>query len=174
MIAGSIDGRIESPEAAELVLIGCGSDCAGDDSVGLEIVRRIGGFERYERRFTAPEEATTEVRGIVSGVPYLLFVDAVSTTSRPGAIHLVSLPNASVRPRNLDCATIPPQARAALLGIEVEALTTGPELSDPVARAADFVVANIESLQRQVLTHEHENLPLAVHILAPERDLVHA
>lgn len=156
----------------ELLIVGCGEDGAGDDAVGLEIVRRVSSV-REEKRFSAPGEATASLRSVASGHPYLLFVDAVSMTSLPGTVHLLSLPNDEIRPRNLDPAAVPPGARAALLGIEIGSVAPGP-LSEAVANAADFVVANIDALERQVLLHEHEKRAIALRVLAPERELAHA
>lgn len=163
----------KSVEQVELVVVGCGTDGAGDDAVGLEIVRRVSAPDRLEQTFNAPDETASALNTVASRSSYLLFVDSVSTTSRPGTIHLVSLPSDIVHPRNLDPAAIPPGVKAALLGIEIDSATDG-ALSEAVSRAADFVVANIESIERQVLTHEHDQLPLAIHILAPEKDFEHA
>jgi Ni,Fe-hydrogenase maturation factor len=161
-------------ESVQLVVVGCGVDGGGDDAVGLEIVRRIASADAFECSFQAPEDSDGEVRQIAAGDSYLLFVDAVVTRSRPGAIHLVSLPNSGLEPRNLMSASLSGAKHAALLAIEIPEVRTGPGLSEVVARAADFVVANFDSLQRQVLVHEHDNLPLAIHILAPENEPLHA
>ena len=149
-------GKYQGREGAHLLVVGCGNPMAGDDSAGVEIVRRLRG-----RRNCACQLSTTPNAGIdlLDGSPaadVILFVDAVSSGAPPGALHLVPLPSQDIEPRMLSSVsshgwglaetlelaralgrTLP---RLFLLGVEVSGVEPGAPRSPAVEHAIAFVV----------------------------------
>ncbi|MBZ5514656.1 MAG: hydrogenase maturation protease [Acidobacteriia bacterium] len=139
-----------------LRVVGCGNPWAGDDSAGIEIVRRLrerGGCrcELLER----PQEGV-ELMDVLRDVEAVLFIDAVSSGAAAGTLHLVPLPSACVVTRTLGAISthgwglpetlwlmaslrqrIP---RLALLGVEIEQALAGAPRSAAVESAIRSVV----------------------------------
>ncbi|MBZ5542863.1 MAG: hydrogenase maturation protease [Acidobacteriia bacterium] len=144
-------------------VVGCGNAWAGDDSAGLEIVRRLeerGGCpcELLER-----PQAGVELMEVLRGVETVLFLDAVSSGAPAGTLHLVPLPSAVIVPRTLGAISshgwglaetlrlmaalrhrIP---RLGLLGVEIEAALPGTPRSAPVESAIQVVVERFAAFE---------------------------
>lgn len=90
-----------SKAGKRLRVVGCGNPYAGDDSAGLEIVRRLreqwgGSCELLDR-----PQAGLELLDCLRGVDVVLFVDAVSSDEPPGTLHLLPLPSPELQARGL-------------------------------------------------------------------------
>jgi hydrogenase maturation protease len=153
-----------------LLIVGCGNPAAGDDSAGLEIVRRLselGGCGCELRAETAPG---VELLDVFSLADVILFVDAVTSGGAPGTLYLTSLPARDLEPRALSSLsshgwglaealklahalgrTIP---RLFLLGIEAGTVAQGAPRSPAVEQAIALVVERISDLQFLLLSSE--------------------
>lgn len=87
--------------AARLQVIGCGNVLAGDDSAGVEIVRRL--RERGDCRCALRDlpHGGVELLESFEEADVILFLDAVSSGAPPGTVHLVPLPWPGIEPRGL-------------------------------------------------------------------------
>jgi hydrogenase maturation protease len=151
-----------------LLIVGCGNPTAGDDSAGLEIVRRLselGDCGCDLRAETAPGVALLEVFYLAE---VILFVDAVKSGGVPGTLYLTSLPSNELEPKALGSLsshgwglaealklaralgrTIP---RLFLLGIEAGTVAQGAQRSSAVEQAIALVVERIPDLKSLILT----------------------
>ncbi|MBZ5668463.1 MAG: hydrogenase maturation protease [Acidobacteriia bacterium] len=119
-------GRAEAAVGRpRLMVLGCGNPFAGDDNVGLELVRRLRArgscgcefrdlsgrgarpcaptFPRrgYGYEFRALPEGGLGLLELFDRADIILFVDAVLSGAPPGTLHLVLLPAREVVPRAL-------------------------------------------------------------------------
>jgi hydrogenase maturation protease len=153
-----------------ILIVGCGNPAAGDDSAGLEIVRRLS--ERGDsgcdlRAETAPG---VELLDVFPLADVILFVDAVTSGGVPGTLYLTSLPSKELEPRALGSLsshgwglaevlklaqalgrTVP---RLYLLGIEAGTVAQGAPRSAAVEQAVALVVERISELRFLLLTSE--------------------
>jgi hydrogenase maturation protease len=146
-----------------LRVVGCGNAWAGDDSAGLEVVRRLRerddcGCELLER-----PQAGVELMEVLRDAEVVLFVDAVSSGAPAGTLHLVPLPSASIVPRTLGaisshgwglgeamCLMVSlrqPMPRLALLGVEIAAALPGAPRSAAVESAIQAIVERFTALK---------------------------
>jgi hydrogenase maturation protease len=159
-----------SASGFRLLVVGCGNPAAGDDSAGIEIVRRLrerGDCECELRAETGPGI------GLLDLLPLgdvILFVDAVTSGGVPGTLYLTSLPSAELEPRALGSLsghgwglvetlklanalgrTVP---RLVLLGIEAGTVTQGAPRSAAVERAIALIVERMLALKFLLLSSE--------------------
>lgn len=81
-------------------VVGCGNDAAADDAAGIELVERL----RASADLSGPElcdfsvvpSAGPEMLDLLDAGGTILFVDAVSSGSPPGTLHLIPLPSSSI------------------------------------------------------------------------------
>lgn len=153
--------------AGRLLIVGCGSPDAGDDSAGLEVIRRLreGGDCGCELR--AESAPGIELLDALALAEAILFVDAVVSGGAPGTLHLATLPCKEVEPRSLgalsshgwglaealDLAralgrTMPP---LFLLGIEAGTVAQGSRRSPAVEQAVERVIENLTALRLLLL-----------------------
>jgi hydrogenase maturation protease len=157
-----------SARASRLLIVGCGSPDAGDDSAGLEIVRRLselGGCGCDLRAETAPG---VELLDVFPFAEVILFVDAVTSGGVPGTLYLISLPSKELEPKSLGSLSghswgldealelaralgraVP---RLFLLGIEAGTVAQGAQRSPAVEQAIALVVERIPDLKSLLLT----------------------
>jgi hydrogenase maturation protease len=157
----------ENANPSRLLIVGCGNPAAGDDSAGLEIVRRLselGGCGCDLRAETAPGVALLDVFPLAE---VILFVDAVTSGGVPGTLYLTSLPSNELELKSLGSLsghgwglaealelaralgrTIP---RLFLLGIEAGAVAQGAQRSPAVDQAIALVVERIPHLKSLLL-----------------------
>jgi hydrogenase maturation protease len=144
-------------------VVGCGNAQAGDDSVGLEIVRRLRERGDCACELLERPQAGLELMDVLRDTGRVLFIDAVSSGAAPGTLHLVPLPSASVVPRALNAIsshgwglveTLRLMAalhyrlpRLALLGVEIESVQPGAARSAAVESGVQMVVECFEALE---------------------------
>jgi len=154
--------------ASRMMIVGCGNPDAGDDSVGLEIVRRL--QERGDcgcdlRAEPAPGVDLLELFPLAA---VILFVDAVVSGGAPGTLYLAPLPSKELEPRALGSlsshgwgigevlklanALGRPVPRLFLLGIEAATVAEGAPRSATVEEAIALVVERISALKLLLLT----------------------
>lgn len=160
----------DSPSGRRLLIVGCGNPEAGDDSAGLEIVRRLselGDCGCELRAETAPGVGLLDLFPLAD---VILFVDAVSSGGAPGTLYLTSLPSKELEGRALAALSshgwglaevlelahalrrdIP---RLFLLGIEAGTVAQGAARSADVEQAVGLVVERISDLRSLLLTSE--------------------
>jgi len=153
-----------------LLIVGCGNPAAGDDTAGIEIVRRLsdlGGCGCELRAETAPGVGLLDLLPLAE---VILFVDAVTSGGVPGTLYLTSLPSAELEPRALGSLsghgwglvetlklanalgrTVP---RLVLLGIEAGTVTQGAPRSAAVEQAIALVVERMPNLKFLLLSSE--------------------
>jgi hydrogenase maturation protease len=146
-----------------LRVVGCGNAQAGDDSVGLEIVRRLRARDECTCELLERPQAGLELMDVLRDAERVLFIDAVSSGAPVGTLHLVPLPSDSVVPRALGAIsshgwgleeTLRLMAalhyrlpRLALLGVEIESARPGAPRSPAVESAVHLVVERFEALE---------------------------
>jgi len=163
-------GENLSASGRRLLIVGCGNPTSGDDSAGLEIVRRLS--ERGDcgcdlRAETAPG---VELLDIFPLADVIVFADAVTSGGLPGTLHLTPLPSKELQPRALGSLsshgwglgealklahalgrTLP---RLFLLGIEAGTVAQDAPRSPAVEQAIALVVERISDLKSLLLTSE--------------------
>jgi hydrogenase maturation protease len=81
-------------------VVGCGNDTASDDALGIELVERLhasAGLSGPELcDFSVVPSAGPEMLDLMDAGGTILFVDAVSSGSPPGTLHLIPLPSTSI------------------------------------------------------------------------------
>ena len=90
-----------SVSTGRLLIVGCGNPAAGDDSAGIEIVRRLSELEDCGCDLRVETSPGLELLEIFSLADVIVFVDAVTSGGLPGTIYLASLPSKDVQPRAL-------------------------------------------------------------------------
>ena len=153
-----------------LLIVGCGNPAAGDDSAGLEVVRRLSELGDCGCDLRAETAPGVELLDIFSLADVILFVDAVTSGGIPGTLFLTSLPSKELEPRALGALSshgwglyqtlelaralgrsVP---RLFLLGIEAGTVTQGASRSPAVEQAIALVVERISDLKSLLLTSE--------------------
>ena len=146
-----------------LRVVGCGNPHAGDDSVGLEVVRRLRARGDCECELLEMPQASVEMLDLLQGGGVVLFVDAVSSGAPPGTVHLAPLPSSGIEPRALGSlsshgwglaemlglagALRRPTPRLMLLGLEVGTVAPGAPRSAAVEGATRTVVERFSQLR---------------------------
>jgi len=153
-----------------ILIVGCGNPVGGDDSAGIEVVRRLSGLGDCGCDLRTETSPGVELLDVFSLADVILFVDAVSAGRVPGTLYLTSLPSKELEPRALGSLsshgwglaealelahalgrTIP---RLFLLGIEAGTLAQGAPRSPAVDRAIALVVERISGLRSLLLASE--------------------
>ena len=156
--------------ANRMMIVGCGNPEAGDDSVGLEIVRRLdehGDCACGLRAETAPGVELLELFPLAD---VILFVDAVVSGGVPGTLYLTSLPSKELEPQALGSlsshgwgvgevvklanALGRRMPRLYLLGIEAGNVAEGASRSEAVEEAIALVVERVSALRFFLLSSE--------------------
>lgn len=167
--AASATPNSESLVAGSVLVIGIGNEFRQDDGVGIEVARRLrriapAGIRIFERSGEA-----TDLIAAWSGAACVLVIDAVSSGAEPGTVHRFELGGAGSTPESASPGPRPPSrifrgtshqlglgeaielaaavgelpGRLVVYGIEGRDFGEGTQLSPPVARAVDDVVARI-------------------------------
>lgn len=163
---GGTGGRVVSTR-----VVGCGNAQAGDDSVGLEIVRWLRERGDCQCELFERPQAGLELMDVLRDAEKVLFIDAVSSGAPPGTVHLVPLPSAGIMPRALGAIsshgwglveTLRLMAalhyrlpRLALLGVEIESAQPGAPRSAAVESAVRLVVERFEALEEFLALEEN-------------------
>lgn len=153
-----------------LLIVGCGNPAAGDDSAGIEVVRRLSELGDCGCDLRAETAPGVDLLDIFPLADIILFVDAVSGGGVPGTLYLTSLPSKELDPRALGSLsshgwglaealklahalgrTLP---RLFLLGIEAGTVAQGAPRSPAVEQAIALVVERISDLKSLLLTSE--------------------
>jgi hydrogenase maturation protease len=156
-----------SASPSRLLIVGCGNPAAGDDSAGVEIVRRLGELGDFGCDLRAETAPGLELLDLFSQTEVVLFVDAVTSGGVPGTLYLVSLPSQELEARTLGSlsshgwgltealklahALGRPIPRLFLLGIEAETVAQGAPRSAAVERAVAMAVERIPDLKALLL-----------------------
>jgi len=181
--------RVKSREGSpRLLVVGCGNPLAGDDNVGLELVRRLQGRGGYGCEFRNLPDGPLDLLELFDCADVMLFVDAVQSGVPPGTLHLVPLPSRSLMPRVLGAVSshgwgldealrlalalgrnVP---RLMLLGVELESVAPGTPRTAPVDAALEVVVEHFPQLQAALQKGEsplwsrhHSYVPGQGHVL---------
>jgi Ni,Fe-hydrogenase maturation factor len=77
--------RVSSFEFRQFLVVGCGNQLAGDDSVGVEVVRRLEkrGDPALREQLRTVRSAGVELLETFRGAEVVLFIDAVSSGAPP-------------------------------------------------------------------------------------------
>jgi hydrogenase maturation protease len=159
-----------SASPSRLLIVGCGNPAAGDDSAGLEIVRRLSELGDCGCDLRAEAAPSVELLDIFSLADVTLFVDAVTSGGVPGTLYLTPLPSKELESRALGSLSthgwgllqtvklanalgrsVP---RLYLLGIEAGTVAQGAPRSPAVERAIALVVERIPHLKSLLLNHD--------------------
>jgi hydrogenase maturation protease len=156
------------PSSGRLLIVGVGNPDAGDDGVGMEIVRRLrerGDCSCDLRAEPAPGVDLLELFPLAA---VILFVDAVVSGGAPGTLFLAPLPSKELEPRALGSlsshgwgigevlklanALGRPVPRLFLLGIEAATVAEGAPRSPAVEEAIALAVDKFSALKLLLLT----------------------
>jgi hydrogenase maturation protease len=159
-----------SASASRLLIVGCGNPTAGDDSAGLEIVRRLGELGDCGCDLRAEASPGVELLDVFPLADVILFVDAVTSGGVPGTFYLTSLPSRELESRALGSLsshgwglaetlklakalgrTTP---RLFLLGIEAGTVAQGAQRSPAVEQAMALVIERILQLKSLLIAYE--------------------
>ena len=137
-------------------VVGCGSPYAGDDSAGLEVVRRLRARGDCECELAEMPQASVDLLELLKDADVVLFVDAVASGAPAGTLHLMPLPSPGIEPRAVGSlsshgwglaetlklmeALARPVPRLALLGVEIGTVEPGAPRSPAVEAAMGTVV----------------------------------
>ena len=153
-----------------LLIVGCGNSLAGDDSAGIEIVRRLSELGDCGCDLRAETAPGVELLDIFPLADVILFVDAVISGGVPSTLYLAPLPSKDLQPRALSSLSghgwglaetlelahalgraIP---RLFLLGIEAGTLAQGAPRSAAVEQAIALVIERMPELKLLLLSSE--------------------
>lgn len=153
--------------ALRLLVIGCGNPLAGDDSVGVEILRRLRARADGACQFRDLPQANVELLELFDEADVILFLDAVVSGAPAGTLHLVPLPWPGLVPRALGplsshgwgLAETLELARAlgrraprlVLLGVEIARVSLAARRSPPVEEAIAVVLEKFPLLRSWLL-----------------------
>lgn len=156
-----------SANARRLLIVGCGNPDAGDDSVGLEIVRRLGELGDCGCELRAEPGPGVDLLDLFTLAEVIVIVDAVSGGGDPGTLYLTSLPSKELESRavgsisshgwglsealQLAHALGRTTPRLFLLGIEAGTVAKGASRSAAVEAAVGLVVERIAGLRSLLL-----------------------
>jgi hydrogenase maturation protease len=159
---------IASP--TRLLIVGCGNPAAGDDSAGIEIVRRLSELGDCGCELRAETSPGVGLLDLFPLGDVILFVDAVTSGGAPGTLYLTSLPCKELEPRalgslsghgwglvetlNLANALGRSLPRLVLLGVEAGTVSQGAPRSAAVEQAIALVVERMPDLKLLLLSSE--------------------
>lgn len=153
-----------------LLVVGCGNNLGGDDAAGLKVVPLLASAWRGRTAvdFLIMPKAGVELLDIFDREETVLFIDAVTSGRMPGTITISPLPANNIQQRSSIGSTgfgiseilalarslgrrVP---RTILLGIEVSARYNGGLVTEPVARAMNYIVEQFEEVRVLLNTRE--------------------
>jgi hydrogenase maturation protease len=153
-----------------LLVVGCGNNLGGDDAAGLKVVPLLASAWRGRTSidFLIMPRAGVELLDIFDREETVLFVDAVTSGRAPGTIVISPLPATGVQQRSsigssgFGVVEILALARSLgrriprtiLLGIEVAARYNGGLVTEPVARAMNYIIESFEEVRVLLNTRE--------------------
>jgi hydrogenase maturation protease len=153
-----------------LMIVGCGNPDAGDDSGGLEIVRRLGERGDCGCGLRAEPSPGVDLLELFPLADVILFVDAVVSGGAPGTLYLTPLPSNELEPRALGSlsshgwgidevvklanALGRPVPRLFLLGIEAATVAQGAPRSAAVEEAITLALERISALKLLLVTSQ--------------------
>lgn len=151
-----------------LLVIGCGNGFSGDDAAGFHAVRMLAPLHKSgDVRFLAMGRAGIEMLDVFDREMRIVFIDAISSGRRPGAIVVTPLPTVGIVQRSSandhgwGIAEVLALARSlgrsvpqtTLIGIEVPDARS-PLLSPVVAGAINFLLEHFHELRTLVVARE--------------------
>jgi hydrogenase maturation protease len=150
------------------LVVGLGNPVAGDDSVGIEMIRLLRGQPNLDCELLELTQPGLNLLELCQRKDWILFVDGVSSGALPGTIHLIPLPSAEIEakssatlsshgfglPEVIDlCRALNrPTPALILLGIEVRTVRPGDPRSPEVESAMQAVVSGFPYLQKLLST----------------------
>jgi hydrogenase maturation protease len=153
-------------------VVGCGSPYGGDDSAGLEVVRRLRARGDCGCELVEMPQASVGLLDLLEGADVVLFVDAVSSGAPAGTLHLTPLPSPGIEPRALGSlsshgwglaemlglrdALRRQTPRLMLLGVEAGTVTPGAARTQVVEEAIQTVVEKFTELRALVAEAEKD------------------
>lgn len=164
------------PGDPRFLVIGCGNPMAGDDSAGVEIVRRLQAQNGCACQFRLLPDSGIQLLQFFDQADVILFVDAVVSDAPAGTLHLVSLPWPGLEPRALAALSshgwgltetlvltrvlgrrLP---RLMLLGVEIQDVSLASPRSTEVEEAIGFIVREFPRLRSWLMDAPAENRAL--------------
>jgi hydrogenase maturation protease len=145
-----------------LLVVGCGSEVAGDDAVGSELVQLLARLHpRGDVRFALLPRPGLELLEVFEHEEHIVFVDAIVSDRDPGTVLIAPLPSDGVRLRSSVAAEgfgideVLALGRSlgrrvpltTLLGIEVSGCGQASLLSEPVAHAMNFLIEKFDEIR---------------------------
>lgn len=146
------------------LIIGCGNPYAGDDAAGPFFIRRLDQSPLFDCDLLSLVHPDVSLLESFHDRDLVVIIDAVSTGSAPGTVHVVELPDPRVEPRSfagmsghalgigelldLGRALGRKLPRIVLVGIEIAQAEPGSAMSREVTASVDALVSRF----RQVLT----------------------
>jgi len=165
------------------VVFGLGNSMAGDDSVGIQVIRALRNERVLDCELLELRQPGVDLLRFCERESWVLFVDGVSSGASAGTIHLIPLPSAEIQSRNIGalsshgfglpeimelCRVLARALpRLMLLGIEIEAVEPGERLTKNVQHAMQAVLSNFSSLM-QVLNAQDSLVWKQPHRYCPE------
>ena len=155
--------RADAMRSVPLV-VGLGNPLAGDDSVGIELVRLLRDQPNLDCELLELMQPGLNVLQLCERKDWILFIDGVSSGALPGTIHLIPLPSAEVEAKSMAAlsshgfgllevldlcrALHRPTPALMLFGIEMGTVKLGDCRSPEVESAMQAVVSAFPYLQR--------------------------
>ncbi len=167
--------------APTLLIVGFGNPLAGDDSVGIELIRLLRNQrEQLDCELLEFSQPGLNLLRFCERRGGIVFVDAVRSGSVPGTILLIPLPSPEIEPINVGsshgvglpqvlelCRVLArPLPPLMLLGIEIGVVKLGEPRSAEVERALQVVVSGFPALLR-LLNHPTTSLWKQSHRYSP-------
>ena len=152
-----------------MLVVGCGNPLAGDDSAGVEIVRRLGDLKDCGCDLRSEPASAIDLLDLFSLADILLIVDAMAGGNAPGTLILTPLPSKELERRTIssvshhvwDLSEAIGLARALghqiprlfLLGVEAGTVSQGAPRSAVVEQAISLVVQRFSNLRSLLLSN---------------------
>jgi hydrogenase maturation protease len=151
-------------DLGRVVVVGLGNGLASDDGLGLQMISQLRAQGLVACQFL--ELPFMDVLEILDSADTIVFVDGMISGLAPGTTCLVALPAAEIESRSEAAFSLHGWSlkeilelrgalglyspRMFLLGIEIESIAPGTELSDAVKTAIQTVVRNFPQLLSQL------------------------
>jgi hydrogenase maturation protease len=158
--------RTGTSASPRLLVVGCGNPFAGDDSVGLEIVRRLRARGGCGCEFRELPEGGFGLIELFDRADIILFVDAILSDAPRGTLHLIPMPSRDVAPGALGAVSSHgwgldealrlalalgrPVPRLMLLGVELESVAKGAKRTELVDATLEAVVEHFPQIHARL------------------------
>ncbi|MGC9107195.1 MAG: hydrogenase maturation protease [Infirmifilum sp.] len=149
-----LEELLETLKGLRVVFVGIGNPLSGDDGVGFYVARKLikKGFGEYV--VVAGPNPELHIRKIKEKKPdVLILIDAVDMGLKPGCILVAPVPGSEFKPVPISTHSIPLailvdmlQVKTYLIGIQVEKIEFGAEMSRSVREAGDTITEIITSM----------------------------